>query len=109
MTLAVVYVSHPSEIEAKQLATKLVEAKLAACVSILPGVVSIYEWGSKVQIAQEVQLIIKTTLEALPALERMVHSMHPYEVPEFIVHNVDYASKSYFAWIEDTVKSTSQS
>jgi len=59
----------------------VVEKKLAACANIVPSVESIYRWKGKVERAREVLVVIKTTANRLPALEREVKRLHSYDVP----------------------------
>jgi periplasmic divalent cation tolerance protein len=69
---------------AQRIADALVEARLAACVSVLPGVRSTYRWEGAVERADEIQLLIKTTHEAFPALQARLVELHPYAVPELL-------------------------
>jgi periplasmic divalent cation tolerance protein len=100
----VVLVSVPRGGKAESLAEGLVEARLAACVSILPGAVSIYRWKGRVRRDAESILVIKTTVPKLRALERWVLARHPYEVPEFVALPVSSGSKKYFSWLTDQVR-----
>jgi periplasmic divalent cation tolerance protein len=80
-------------------ARALVEERLAACASLLPGLTSIYRWEGGVEEAREQQVILKTSSERLTALEARVRELHPYEVPEFVVLDA-VASQAYGAWLE---------
>ena len=84
---------------AKQLARRLVELRLAACVNLVEHVHSVYRWQRKVEDADEVLLIIKTSVERIPALKETVVQLHSYEVPEFIVLPVIDGSEAYLAWL----------
>jgi periplasmic divalent cation tolerance protein len=91
--------------EANRIARAAVEARLAACVNVmLNPVESIYRWKSKVEVSREYLLLMKTTAKRLPALERMVHSMHSYDVPEFLVLPVISGSREYLGWLAESVK-----
>jgi periplasmic divalent cation tolerance protein len=81
------------------LARGLVEAKLAACVNIVPGVRSVYSWQGSLNEDAEVQLLIKTRPELFDALERWLREHHPYEVPEIIALPVTTCSAPYLAWL----------
>lgn len=71
----------------------------AACVNLLPGVQSIYRWQGQVEEAQEVTLLFKTAQECYPALERLIRSMHPYQVPEIISLPVGGGLPAYLEWV----------
>lgn len=85
---------------AETIASALVEERLAACVNILPGACSVYEWQGKVEKAQELVLLIKSHHDRLPALEARLLELHPYELPEFIVVPVIGGLAPYLSWIE---------
>src|SRR5258708_38812343 len=81
----VVVVTCSSAAEARRIARAVVEARLAACVNILPGAVtSIYHWKGKVESAREQMLLIKTSRKRLGKLQAAVEKLHSYDVPEFI-------------------------
>jgi periplasmic divalent cation tolerance protein len=91
--------------EARRIARAAVEAKLAACVNVMPNAVeSIYRWKGKVEVSREYLLVIKTTARRLPELERMVRGMHSYDVPEFLVLPVVSGSSDYLRWLVESVK-----
>ncbi len=62
--------------------------------------VSIYRWKGSVERDSERQLVIKTTRGLVPALEKRLRELHPYEVPEFIVIAVSGGSEKYLGWVE---------
>lgn len=99
MRYRIVLVTCASIAEARKIARKVVEKKLAACANILPGVESIYRWKGKVERAREVLMILKTSAARLPELEREVKRLHSYDVPEFIVLPIAAGSKEYLRWI----------
>jgi periplasmic divalent cation tolerance protein len=89
--------------EAAGIAHELVVRRLAACVSRLPGLVSVYRWQGAVEEAAEVLLLIKTSAERLPALEAALRELHSYEVPEFLVLPVEAGSSAYLGWLFSSV------
>lgn len=100
----VVLVTCSSAKEARRLARAVVEARLAACVNILPGdVTSIYRWKGKVESARERLLLIKTSRARLAKLRAIVKRLHSYEVPEFIALPIESGSPKYLAWLEESL------
>ncbi len=85
---------------ANELAHNLVKAKLAACVNIVSGVTSVYEWENAICEENEYLLIIKTKSDLYKKLETKIKEFHPYEVPEIVSLKIDNGSKSYLDWIE---------
>jgi len=99
-----------SPAEARRIARAAVEARLAACVNILPGAVqSIYRWKGKVESARERLLLIKTSRRRLAKLRKTVEQLHSYDVPEFIALPIAAGSPAYLAWMEDCLRLPSQS
>lgn len=101
--LIVVLVTCPSQRSAKQLATMLVNKRLAACVNLMPRVQSIFWWKGKLDRASESLLIIKTSARRFPVLMRAVRAHHPYEVPEIIALPIVKGFHPYLAWIRNSV------
>jgi periplasmic divalent cation tolerance protein len=99
----VVFCSCPDVESAGLLADTLVEERLAACVTRLPGVTSVYRWEGALQRDAEVLLIIKTTAGRLANLSARIESLHPYEVPEVIAIPVTGGSERYLGWVGQTV------
>jgi periplasmic divalent cation tolerance protein len=100
----VVLVTCGSLKEARRLARHVVAKRLAACVNIARSPVeSFYAWKGKLESAREHLLLIKTTAKRLPQLEREVHRLHSYEVPEFLALAVSAGSPKYFSWLEASV------
>jgi periplasmic divalent cation tolerance protein len=93
----------PGDFDSSQLAQDLVGAGLAACVSILPGIRSVYTWQGVPQVDHEQQLFIKTTSDRVDALWEAVRERHPYETPEFLVLPVIDGSEEYIRWIDGSV------
>lgn len=89
--------------DADRLASALVESRLAACVNVVSGVVSTYRWKGRVERDEERLLVIKTRRDRLPALKAELVRLHPYEVPELIVLEVEDGLAPYLAWLDDSV------
>jgi periplasmic divalent cation tolerance protein len=87
------------DIDAAVIGERLVEERLAACVNVLPEMDSFFRWRGAVERDQERQVIIKTTAARLPDLERRLHELHPYELPEFLVIGVRQGSEGYLKWV----------
>ncbi|MGD9600175.1 MAG: divalent-cation tolerance protein CutA [Gammaproteobacteria bacterium] len=93
----------PSLEVARELAHALVEARVAACVNVLPGVTSVYRWEGDVQEDTEVLLCMKTTSAAYPRLEDLLVRRHPYELPEIVAVPVTTGFPRYLSWLRDAV------
>jgi periplasmic divalent cation tolerance protein len=89
----------PDEASAQTLASRLVEARLAACVNILAPCRSVYRWQGAVEDAREVPLLIKTTVARYPALEAAIRASHPYELPEIIAVPIVRGLPDYLSWV----------
>lgn len=93
-----VFVACPPD-KARALAQSLVKDRLAACVNILPAVLSVYRWQDKLQNDRESVLMIKTTAARFKALKAAVLKRHPYELPEIIAVKVARGHSPYLEWI----------
>jgi len=93
----------PASFDASQLAQDVVGSGLAACVTIVPGIRSVYTWKGVPQVDEEQQLFIKTTSEYVDALWAALRDRHPYENPEFLVVPVIDGSDDYLRWVEGSV------
>jgi periplasmic divalent cation tolerance protein len=93
-----------SEEEAKRIGNTLVGEELAACVNVVPHLVSIYRWKGSVAEEQELLLVMKTRPELISRLEQRVRELHSYELPEFIVIEVAQASEAYARWVVESTK-----
>lgn len=96
----VVLVSAPLLAVGRNLARKVLEARAAACVNIIPAVESHYWWKGKLEKSNEVLLIIKTTSDHLKELRRLIKRNHPYELPEFVALPITEGTRRYLAWID---------
>lgn len=94
----VVFVAAPAS-AAEGLARGLVDARVAACVSVLPGARSIYRWRGEIHDDPEHLLVAKTTRARYDALEAAVRAAHPYEVPEILALPAARGLPDYLAWV----------
>ena len=98
-----VTITTASRTEAENIARAVVTEKLAACANILSGVRSIYRWQGKVEEADEVMLIVKTTVEKFDVLSVRVKELHSYECPCIVAMPIVAGDAGYLAWIRENV------
>lgn len=103
MSIQLVLVTAPTTEVANSLAQAAVTSNLAACVSIIPHITSVYQWEGKVHQENEIQMLFKTTKEKLPLLESFISLEHPYTCPEFISISPEHVESSYLAWLSKTL------
>lgn len=99
METLLVLTNCPDEETANSIALAVVEAKVAACVNILPRVQSIYRWQGVVESATEIPLFIKSAAANYPALEKLIAELHPYETPEIIALPITQGLPAYLNWV----------
>jgi periplasmic divalent cation tolerance protein len=90
-----------AEADGAALGRTLVDERLAACVNVLPAMISVYRWKGQVEQDREQQLVIKTSRDRLTALEARLRQLHAYELPEFLVIASDGGSEAYLGWVEE--------
>lgn len=101
MTEKIVVLSNcGSQDEARRVARALVEARVAACVNIVPGVQSIYHWQDEIAEDEEWLLVIKSTRPLLSQLELELRKVHSYQVPEVLALPVVEGDPDYLAWMD---------
>lgn len=91
--------------DAEHLARQLVERRLAACVNLVPGLVSIYRWKGRVERDEERLLVIKTGASRFEELKAAIVALHPYDVPEIVALPVSAGHEPYLAWLGESVSS----
>jgi len=89
---------------AERIARALVDARVAACVNLVPGVISIYRWKGNVEREQETTMLIKTHDDRVTMLMDELQKLHPYEVPEIVVLPVADVNAAYAQWIESETR-----
>jgi periplasmic divalent cation tolerance protein len=99
--MLVVLTTTPNTEEADALARKIVEARLAACVQVLPPMKSFYFWENEIQADSEHLLLIKTLPEKFDELKDFIQTNHTYGVPEIVALPAEKVSESYLGWMKD--------
>lgn len=99
----IVLTTLPADADALALGRVLVEERLAACVSVLGSLQSVYRWENAVEEAREQQLLIKTEASVVEALERRLAALHPYDVPELLVLTVSGGGEAYLNWVRQSI------
>jgi len=89
----------PDMATATRLAESLVNAQLAACVNMVPGLISVYSWEGQIAKDNEVLLMIKTTEERVADIVAQIQREHPYDLPEVIAHPIVAGLDSYLEWV----------
>jgi periplasmic divalent cation tolerance protein len=89
--------------EGKELARKLVERKLAACVQVTPPVTSVYRWEGKVEEEEEVLRFVKTEEQKIHEISNFLKDHHPYDVPEFIAVPITGGNPAYLNWVRESL------
>jgi periplasmic divalent cation tolerance protein len=85
--------------EARKIAQALVERRLAACVSIVPRIESVYRWKDQVESAEEWLLIIKTRTQRFEKVRDAIEELHSYDLPECIMLEIAEGDKAYLDWL----------
>lgn len=94
----------PDKSTAEQIAQAVVTEKQAACVNVVPGLTSFFPWEGKCDSANEVLLLIKTTVANYPTLEDWLRQKHPYELPEIIAVPIVNGLSDYLNWVSSNTK-----
>ena len=102
--LILILTTMPDDNRVEGLARTLVEEGLAACVNVHGPMTSTYRWQEQVEVEPERQVVIKTTRARLAALEARLRSLHPYELPEFVILDAS-ASATYASWVNEMTRS----
>ena len=97
--LVLVYATFSSTEEAAAIGEELVKARLAACVNIVPGMLSIYEWEGQLHRDAEAVMIIKTRAGLAEAVIEQVSARHSYDNPALLVLPVDGGATEYLNWL----------
>ena len=99
-----VYTTWPSIVEAEKAGRDIVEKRLAACVNILPGMISHYWWEGKIARGEEAVMLVKTRASLAETVRKTVKELHSYQTPAIMVLPVQSADADYYRWIvEETM------
>ena len=104
MSHALILTTVSTEKEGRMIANELVQNRLAACVSIVPKIYSVYEWDNAIQNDTEVLLLIKSTIAREKDVYSTVQSLHSYDIPELITLPIQNGSDAYLQWIQYSVQ-----
>ena len=94
-----VYTTYPSLVEAERIGKAVLERRLAACVNILPGMISHYWWQGTLERGEEVVMIIKTRASLAEAVRQAVKERHSYTTPAILVIPLESVDQAYLGWI----------
>jgi periplasmic divalent cation tolerance protein len=94
-----VYTTFPTLVEAEQVGRSIVEEGLAACVNIVPGMISHYRWRGTVERAEEVVMFVKTRATLAERAVAAIKQRHSYETPALVVLPVESVDRDYLAWL----------
>jgi periplasmic divalent cation tolerance protein len=103
MAIRIVYMTAGNMDEASRIAKALVQRRLAACVNIIDGMRSVYEWEGTIQEEGEVVMIAKTHADCLPELEEAVKSIHSYDCPCIVGVAVCGGNNAFLDWVREQV------
>ena len=104
MRVLVVLSTTPDKKSARKIARVLIQKKLAACVSFVPSLESLYRWKGKIESVSEVLVIAKTSQSKWKALQKAMLEIHPYEVPEILCLSASRGSAGYLRWFGSVLK-----
>ncbi|MDD5402504.1 MAG: divalent-cation tolerance protein CutA [Dehalococcoidales bacterium] len=100
---AIVLITTSQDEESHLIARVLLEQKVAACVNIIPKITSLFWWKNSIEQEKESLLVVKTRIELVEEVVRLVKEVHSYDVPEIIALPVIGGSQDYLEWIDHEV------
>jgi periplasmic divalent cation tolerance protein len=98
-TAAIILTTAPPDFDTASFARSLLSEQLVACVNVLPVMHSHYRWQGAIESAPEHQLILKTTMACVERVRQRLETLHPYDVPEFLVLEASGGSEGYLSWL----------
>ena len=100
---SLLYCTTPDQTEAERIGQVLVEQQLAACVNILPGMISIYRWENERQHTREAVLLIKTTTANTETVIQRIVELHPYDCPAVFSLSIESGHPEFLEWIQNQI------
>lgn len=97
--IVTVYAVFGSDEDARRICRLLIEEKLAACANILAPCRSLYRWQGKIEEADEVPALLKTSAASAPALLARIEALHAYDVPAAVVWAIEASLPAYADWV----------
>ncbi len=98
-----VFVTVPSAEVGDQIASRVVEERLAACVQRMGPIRSVYRWQGNIESSEEWLLVLKTDGDSWPSLRQRIAALHPYEVPEILALPVVEGHPPYLRWAAESL------
>jgi len=98
------FITSPDRENAHLLADKIIGAKLAACVSVIPSVYSVYRWQGKIEKSSEHLLIVKAPGKNAAKITALVKKYHPYTVCEVVFFDISAGNPGYLKWIGESCR-----
>lgn len=98
--VALVYATFPDMETAKRVGRALVQDRVAACINIIPQMVSVYRWQDEIETADEVVMIIKTHGNRAEQVIEQARYHHPYDTPALLVMPVTGGLDAYVSWLQ---------
>jgi periplasmic divalent cation tolerance protein len=99
-----IYVTFANDADARRIGRQMVEERLAACVNVLGETHSIYRWQGRIEEADEVAALFKSTAGCAELLTRRVAELHPYDNPAIAVWPIEHAPPAYIQWVRGQVR-----
>lgn len=97
--MIVVYTTLPSESDARKIGAELIEARLAACVNIFPGMASIFRWQGAIETASEAVMLVKTAKSLEDKVMEAIAARHPYSVPALFTFKPQKTAAPFLEWV----------
>ncbi|MHA1976404.1 MAG: divalent-cation tolerance protein CutA [Candidatus Hodarchaeales archaeon] len=96
-----IYTTFPTLEQAKKFGRQVIEERLGACVNIISDVTSIYRWKESIEEEKEFIVWLKTRDSLVNRVEKLLKSIHSYEIPAFAVYKIHSGSEKYLQWLSE--------